>query len=119
MSDHKPHPCLTCGACCAFFRVSFSEGEIHGEYKVPIKETVDLGGGLRAMKGTEKKHGPACQCLEGRIGKAVSCRIYVNRSSPCRNFQASFEDGHHNLRCDEARARHGLRPLTKKDYEAQ
>ncbi|MDX1269447.1 MAG: YkgJ family cysteine cluster protein, partial [Oceanisphaera sp.] len=29
------NPCLTCGACCAFFRVSFYWGEIHSDFQVP------------------------------------------------------------------------------------
>ncbi len=57
-----------------------------------------------------------CQALEGKIGTAVGCKIYDRRPSPCRNFKASFEDGQHNQRCDDARAVMGLSPLTPEDW---
>ncbi|MOA32367.1 hypothetical protein D3C78_1535800 [compost metagenome] len=38
--------------------------------------------------------------------------MYEQRSSPCREFEASWEHGEHNPRCDAARAAHGLPPLT-------
>ncbi|WP_413288278.1 YkgJ family cysteine cluster protein [Bdellovibrio sp. HCB337] len=112
------HPCLSCGACCAYFRVAFywREAEPDGIWKVPVKLTVDLDSTYRCMKGTEVKHQNKCVALTGRIGKDAHCSIYQNRPTPCRNFMASYEDGTHNPRCDEARNRHGLRPLCKSDY---
>ncbi len=110
------HPCLTCGACCAHFRVSFSKQELHNQTKVPVDQVEDLGAGLVAMKGTNKKHGPSCECLQGRVGVKVSCGIYQNRPSPCRKFEASYERGFKNYKCDEARAKHGMMPLTKNDF---
>lgn len=111
------HPCLSCGACCATFRVSFSKQELYNQTKVPIDAVEDVGGGQMAMKGTNKKYSPSCLCLDGRIGQKVSCQIYENRPSPCRKFEASYEHGFKNYKCDEARAKHGLSPLTKKDME--
>jgi len=70
----------------------------------------------RTMRGTSVKHHPKCAALKGTIGVNVGCAIYPMRSSACRNFAASYESGLRNLRCDEARAAHGLRPLTKEDW---
>jgi len=114
----KHHPCIGCGACCAFFRVAFywREAEPDGLWKVPLERTVDLDSMQRCMKGTEVKHHPKCVSLTGRIGKNAHCSTYENRPSPCHNFIASYEDGTHNPRCDEARKAHGLRPLRREDY---
>jgi Fe-S-cluster containining protein len=68
------------------------------------------------MKGTEEKHHPKCVALKGVVGKFVECSIYENRSSTCRKFEASYETGTARTRCDEARAKHGLRPLNKQDW---
>lgn len=73
-------------------------------------------GELGTMKGTDEKHRPACMALDGIIGTKVGCKIYSNRPSPCRNFLASYEDGIHRPRCDEARRKHGLRPLGREAY---
>ncbi len=69
------------------------------------------------MKGTERKHRPRCVALSGEIGISVSCAIYENRPTPCRRFTASYENGVREPRCDEARLRHGLKPLTKSDFK--
>ncbi len=69
------------------------------------------------MKGTNKKHNPKCEALSGDVGKIVSCMIYSNRPTPCREFTASYEAGIKEPRCDEARAKHGLKPLTKDDFK--
>ena len=115
------HPCLSCGACCAHFRVAFywREAEVDGIWKVPIKLTVDLDSTYRCMKGTEVKHQNKCIALTGRIGRDAHCTIYQNRPTPCRNFMASYEDGKHHPRCDEARKSHGLRPLRREDFAAE
>lgn len=112
------HPCQKCGACCASFRVSFywRESEPDTENGTPKNLTVDQDLNTRCMKGTETKHRPHCVALKGRVGNEVGCSIYMNRPSPCRNFSASLENGIKNPRCDEARAKHGLEPLTKYDW---
>lgn len=110
------HPCIQCGACCASFRVAFywREGEVSEHDKaVPKDLWEDLTPEKRCMKGTLSKHKPRCVALRGKIGERAMCSIYENRSSTCRRFKASYEDGYHNPRCDEARAKHGLAPLTK------
>jgi Fe-S-cluster containining protein len=119
MSESKKvHPCLSCGACCASFRVSFHNREIQngGLWKVPVDRTEEGGSTWLSMKGTNKKHRPACTALSGEIGKSVKCEIYEHRPSPCRNFLASYEDGRHRSRCDEARRKHGLRPLGREAF---
>lgn len=64
-----------------------------------------------AMRGTEYKP-TRCVALLGEVGDAVRCTLYEQRASPCREFEASWVDGQHNPRCDEARKAHGLPPLT-------
>ncbi|MBN2797731.1 MAG: YkgJ family cysteine cluster protein [Deltaproteobacteria bacterium] len=111
------HPCLLCGACCATFRVSFYRGEaIPGPGAVPEAFVVPVSPFLVAMRGTETPP-PRCEQLLGRIGEEVHCAHYDLRPSPCREFAASWEDGTPNPRCDDARARHGLPPLSARDWE--
>ena len=62
------------------------------------------------MKGTDKN--PVhCVALVGTPGKRVSCNIYENRSSTCREFDIFNEDGSVNEACTRARAIYGLPPL--------
>jgi uncharacterized protein len=115
----KIHPCQKCGACCASFRVSFYwiEAESYIENSVPQNFIEDLDLNTRCMKGTSHKHQPKCVALSGRVGDKVGCEIYLNRPSPCRNFKASYENGYQEIRCDEARSKHGLKPLTKSNWK--
>jgi uncharacterized protein len=108
MSDQSP--CLTCGACCGFFRVSFYWGECEsaGGY-VPDALTVPLSPHRACMAGTERNP-VRCSALAGEIGAAVSCTIYENRPSPCREFSVHGEQGP-NEDCNRARALYGLEPL--------
>jgi len=110
MSDQNP--CLTCGACCAHFRVSFFWGEcLSAGGTVPDNLVIQVGPHRVAMSGTEAR--PArCTGLLGEVGSVVRCTLYEQRSSPCREFGASWYDGEANPRCDAARAAHGLPPLT-------
>jgi Fe-S-cluster containining protein len=115
------HPCQECGACCAYYRVSFywreAEDTLEGRSApVPKELTDDRDVFYRSMKGTSSKHHSRCVALEGKVGQHVSCGIYTMRPSPCRDFEASFEHGEHQPRCDEARAKYGLPPLTRRDY---
>ena len=93
--------CLTCGACCAFFRVSFywAEGESMPEEAVEALTPV-----YSCMKGTNQKN-PRCIMLSGEIGQQVSCTMYAQRSSSCKDVQAGDEQ------CHKARAGYGLIPL--------
>lgn len=99
------HPCLTCGACCASFRVDFS-----------VHETEDLGGSVpqgltvpvtqhtARMRGTDHAQ-PRCAALTGHVGQRAACGIYEWRPSPCREFEAGSDA------CNRARQRHRLAPL--------
>lgn len=111
MSDINP--CMTCGACCAYFRVSFywAEGDDAGGY-VPASLTQQLSPFLRCMDGTNQKH-VRCVALEGQIGVEVHCSVYENRPTPCREFAMSGEDGQINDACNRARASYGLPSLYK------
>lgn len=112
-------PCTSCGACCAYFNVLFywREGE-RGDslHPVPADSFEEVDDTYRAMKGTNTRQRPRCVRLEGRIGKHVACTIYENRPTPCRKFKSSYSEGKKEPRCDEARRRHGLKPLTPEDY---
>lgn len=113
------NPCVSCGACCAHFRVQFYWREANpgdSENPVPPHLFEDLTPQHRCMKGTAKKHHPKCEGLKGRIGKDARCSIYTFRPTPCRAFTASFADGLRHERCDQARAAHGLPPLKPSDW---
>lgn len=104
--------CQSCGACCAYFRVSFywAETDAHPAGSVPRHLTVPVSPSLVAMRGSERKN-PRCVALDGAIGQAVGCRIYEQRSSSCREFAAGDE------RCAQARRSHGLPPLPAEEPE--
>jgi hypothetical protein len=82
---------------------------------VPAALTERLNAHRCAMRGTQASR-PRCIALEGRIGEAAQCRIYPQRPSPCREFEASWASGQAQPRCDDARERWGLRPLTPADW---
>ncbi|SFT70176.1 hypothetical protein SAMN05192562_1011579 [Kosakonia arachidis] len=111
MSDLNP--CMSCGACCAYFRVSFywAEADDAGG-SVPAQLTEQLTPLLRCMCGTNQKQS-RCVALEGTPGESARCSIYEGRPSPCREFAMSGESGEVNEACDRARARYGLAPLYK------
>lgn len=113
----QSNPCLHCGACCAHFRASFywAEGDDATPDGVPVELTAKLTPHLRVMNGTDQPR-PRCVALLGDIGQAVRCTIHPRRSSVCREFVPSWEDGQHNPRCDAARARWNLPPLTPEDW---
>lgn len=107
MSD-QTSPCTSCGACCARFRVSFySDQNVPSGYSYKINDTEN------ALKSRIDAQGrPRCIALRGEIGSFVSCGIYENRPSPCREFKHSYENGGpREPRCDQARALIGLAPL--------
>lgn len=108
----NPNPCMTCGACCASFRVSFYWGETDAAPtgSVPAHLTEVIAPHHVAMLGTNQAK-PHCIALEGVVGECVSCTIYSLRSSTCQEFTASWEHGEHNPTCDRARAKYGLAPL--------
>ena len=112
------HPCLRCGACCAFFRVAFhwSEADLSLGGLVPPELTEKLDHHRLIMQGT---HAAPIRCiaLQGTIGKSAPCSIYERRPSVCREVQPSWESGQPSVQCDKARLAHGLPLLTLLDWE--
>lgn len=93
--------CQQCGACCAYFRVSFywGEGDDAPGGTVPAQLTQAISPTLRCMNGTQTK--PArCVALQGDIGRQVGCTIYAQRSSTCKELMPGDE------KCLKARAHH-------------
>lgn len=110
------NPCIGCGACCAHFRVSFFWGECQSAGgSVPDEKVIQISPNYVSMKGTEAS---PTRCIElcGTIGSDASCGMYSQRSSTCREFDASFENGNQEAQCDKARLAHGLPPLTAEDW---
>lgn len=119
-------PCLTCGACCATFRVSFywREADDAPEGTVPVRMTENLTPHLRCMAGTNQPQ-PRCAALIGTVGEAVRCAIYDQRPSVCVAFGVHWENDTLTVmpedleRCNQARARWSLPPLPlPEDQEA-
>ncbi|MGV1097900.1 YkgJ family cysteine cluster protein [Thiovibrio sp. JS02] len=107
------NPCLSCGACCAFYRASFywAEADDATFGGVPVELTRRMDDFRRAMLGHSGEN-PRCIALVGQIGEAVHCAIHARRASVCRDFQPSWLAGVGNERCDRARLAWGLAPLT-------
>ena len=99
------HPCLTCGACCAAYRVDFAVYEIDEMGgTVPAGLAVEVKGNTWRMRGTD--HFPVrCAALTGTVGVRAACGIYEWRPNPCRELEPGSDA------CLRARARHGLVPL--------
>ena len=101
--------CQTCGACCASFRVDFHPVELAGGafawgQGVPREMTVPVTANIVRMLGTDFSE-PRCVALTGEIGQQVSCSIYAERPSPCREFDTE------HAACNRARQRCGLARL--------
>ena len=111
------HPCLSCGACCAAFRVAFhwSEAQASLGGNVPPDLTEKLDPHRLAMRGTDAAQ-PHCVALRGTVGEATHCSIYAQRPSVCREVTPSWESGAINPQCDRARLKYGLPPLTPQDW---
>jgi len=112
-----PHPCLTCGACCAYFAVRFhwSEAEPALGGTVPAELTEPLRSHERAMRGTSQSK-PRCIALDAEIGVRSRCSIHPVRPSVCAAVEASWEYGQASPQCDKARIGHGLPALTPADW---
>ena len=107
------HPCLSCGACCAYFRIAFhwSETDPFLGGTVPAELTEKLDPHRVVMRGTQSKT-PRCVALVGTIGVAAHCGIHPIKPSVCREVEPSWEFGRHSPQCDKGRIAHGLAPLT-------
>ena len=99
----EPSPCLSCGACCAHFRVSFYWAEAEAR-QIPVHLVQPLTPVMACLSGTHGKQ-PRCEALQGTVGEQVACGIYEHRPEPCREVQPGDE------KCLRARARHGLGAL--------
>ena len=111
-TDSDDNPCTHCGACCAYFRVSFYWAEAEsGGGTVPQQLTEQITPLMSCMLGTNQKKQTHCIALDGNIGECVSCSIYAQRPTPCREFEQSWHNGIYNEACDRARAAYGLPPL--------
>ncbi len=118
-SPGASHPCVSCGACCAFYRASFPFMEV--KYRnIPEEFVEEIIFPYVAMKGTNLKAVSDMRCiaLKGEIGQfGTLCSVYDNRASCCRDFWPSLEDGHTlNPRCDLARKAHNMSPLCEADW---
>ncbi|MEJ2521524.1 MAG: YkgJ family cysteine cluster protein [Gammaproteobacteria bacterium] len=109
--------CLSCGACCAHFRVAcyWAESDPFVGGTVPPALTVPLDRHRVAMRGTACAP-VRCAALQGTVGESVRCGIYDRRPSPCRELAPAWHDGQPSPRCDRARAAHGLLPLTPQSW---
>jgi len=99
------NPCVGCGACCRYFRVSFYHGELDsqpGGY-VPSELTSQLTPFRACMKGTEAGEG---RCIA--LQEDARCGIYAGRPSVCREFPAFMPDGTLNPECVTLRMRFGI-----------
>ncbi|HSR65084.1 MAG TPA: YkgJ family cysteine cluster protein [Xanthomonadaceae bacterium] len=112
-----PHPCLSCGACCAQFRVGlpWSEAEPALGGRVPVALTEPLRAHELAMRGTSQAR-PRCIALDAEIGRRSRCTIHPQRPHACRDLVASWETGAPDAQCDKARMAHGLPVLQPGDW---
>ncbi|MGK0673642.1 MAG: YkgJ family cysteine cluster protein [Halothiobacillaceae bacterium] len=101
MTETGGNLCLSCGACCSTFRVSFywAEAEPAAGGCVPSALTEKLDDFRAVMKGTNRPQ-LRCVALRGEVGRFTSCAIYANRPSPCREFLMAWD------------ARNRIRPVT-------
>jgi uncharacterized protein len=105
------NPCITCGVCCASFRVDFSIMETQAEGgSVPDGLAVEVTAYTARMRGTDHSP-PRCAALVGTVGRQAQCGIHEWRPSPCREFGLRAPAGLGDEACDRARRRHGLEPL--------
>lgn len=111
------HPCLSCGACCAHYRVAFhwSETEPAPAPHVPAELTAPVDPHRIAMRGTLAAP-VRCVALAGAVGRDAHCTVYARRPSPCRALQPAWAHGAPSPQCDRARLAYGLAPLTPEDW---
>lgn len=110
------HPCLSCGACCAFQRVLFHRDHVEPTGLVPAWLVVPAASPNHVRARGTVGPDPRCVALDGEVGQRARCTIYERRPPPCRDYAASYEDGTQNPWCDRAREAHGLAPLTPASF---
>lgn len=117
MKDNSGN-CMRCGACCATYPVMFAHEELDASPGgwVPAALTETIYSRCVHMRGTARQP-RRCVALHGTIGVEVSCAIYAQRPTPCRDFAPEADAGHGDARCADARRCHGLPPL-KGSYDS-
>lgn len=108
--------CISCGGCCAGWKIYFPIKELEPKGTVPKKMADKFGIDYAVLKHTDDEI-QKCKSLDGDLGKSVSCTKYDVRPTICREFKPSYEDGVKNIRCDQARSRVNLPPLTPEDWK--
>jgi hypothetical protein len=104
--------CLTCGACCSAalcVGVRASDNPPPGTFWNVTTETAKNG---EVVVDSYLKRNPEtlyCEQLEGEIGDKIGCRIYDERPSTCRIFEAGSD------KCHAFRRAHGIEPFLSLD----
>jgi len=72
------NPCVSCGACCGYYRASFywSEADEASGGTVPVQLTEKLNDFRRVMRGTSQSD-PRCVALLGTIGTSQSAKSKI------------------------------------------
>jgi Fe-S-cluster containining protein len=116
----KSNPCVSCGACCAYFRVSFPKPGPEDRANVPADLIEPLDQTRVCMKGTNRDD-PRCAALKGEISVEVKCGIYDRRPAPCRRFGVQWRaegaasiSGRDFVHCNRARCHWHLPRLSKR-----
>jgi hypothetical protein len=119
MPEDVSNPCLKCGACCTYFRISFYFGELdsHPSGFVPTEMASQMSPFRACMKGTESGNG-RCVALKGEVGTETGCSIYENRPTPCREYAVWMDDGSPNPDCQKLRLAAGLPLLSSEQAMA-
>lgn len=114
MSEHpedKKNICISCGACCAAYRVTFYWSEA---MELGLGETYSekFNSWRLCMSGTRREP-IRCRALQGVVGREVLCVVYPRRPSPCREIQPGDE------KCNKARIRYGLGPIAPSEMKLE
>lgn len=105
-ADRPPPECTACGVCCAFalmVPVTMADSERLSDI-VEItfdSEHPDIAVDRVLSRSRENGH---CINLQGNLGEEIGCRIYEDRPSVCREFEAGSD------RCHEYRRIYGIEP---------
>lgn len=76
--------CQTCGACC-YHRIDDKWIEVTEQDSLSISHDLLQDGDI--AKYSMKMRDNRCVCLSGSLGQSVSCLIYNNRPTICRQVQ--------------------------------
>ena len=83
---------------------------------MPVELTEKINNNYICMQGTNQLN-PRCIALEGTLGECVSCKIYDQRPTPCREFPLWLDDGSLNPECNRLRALKGMPPILLPDHQ--